>query len=277
MRIAFWSNTRGKTCVTSNLACISILATMNVQQAGGRTILFENHQSIINLGNILFSQISDNMVGQEPVYRAHRGMEEILELLCKGVDSELPIIQNAKEYLGQKLLYLPTYAYGNSDVLEYRLERGCNELFEYLERYNDLVFVDTSANPLRSSRKILQCSDLIVVNLIQNEAMLSHFFRNYQGIREKAFYLIGNYEEKSCLDRETICGKYGIPRERIAVIPRNLHFSDALSSGRVIDFLASKEKKVLSREDHFFFEQAEEAARMIQMCLASESMARVSL
>ena len=41
MKIAFWSNVRGHSGVTSNLACISVLSALSCPNE--RTIVFEKH------------------------------------------------------------------------------------------------------------------------------------------------------------------------------------------------------------------------------------------
>lgn len=43
MKIAFWSNSPGKSGVTGNLSCISILSAMSEPS---RMVLFENHASM---------------------------------------------------------------------------------------------------------------------------------------------------------------------------------------------------------------------------------------
>jgi len=203
-----------------------------------RSIVFENHQNFINLGNLFFSHNSENFLSEERVYGVRRGMGEVLRAVEEGqVYSGETIFQNARECLGDRLLYLPNPPGINSDVLEYQMDRNCHKVLGYLERFGHLVFVDTTAAPVRSSRKILQEADLIVVNLIQNETMLDQFFRNYRAIREKAFYLVGNYDEESTLTREYIGQHYGIPLNQIGVIPRDSSFLDAVSAGEIVSFL----------------------------------------
>ena len=50
MKIAFWSNSRGMSGVTSNLACISALSSL---MSGKKAVLFENHFDVNNLGDVL--------------------------------------------------------------------------------------------------------------------------------------------------------------------------------------------------------------------------------
>lgn len=248
MKVAFWSSVRGKSCVTSNLACMGILASLDSANRQRKTILFENHHNLMNLESSLFSEFSDDQVREECQYEGYRGMEEVLYAVEKGhIYSSREIFQNARGCLGEKLFYLPQKREGNPDIFEYRMSRDCQAVLQYLERYNDLVMIDTSCSFLNSSRRILEEADLVVVNLFQNEAALSHFFSNYSNIRKKAFYLIGNYEGDSCMTRGEILKRYRIPGSHLGVIPFFLR-------------LYRGEGK---KEDRVFWEQITEAYRLL--------------
>ena len=143
------------------------------------------------------------------------------------------------------------------------MSRDCQAVLQYLERYNDLVMIDTSCSFLNSSRRILEEADLVVVNLFQNEAALSHFFSNYSNIRKKAFYLIGNYEGDSCMTRGEILKRYRIPGSHLGVIPRNAGFCDAVSGGNLIPFFQRLYRGEGKKEDRVFWEQITEAYRLL--------------
>lgn len=264
MKVAFWSNTRGRSCVTSNLACISVLSTLSSSDQR-RTIVLENHQNILNLGNALFSQQSKQEVRENKSYQVEHGLSRLLHSIEKGEKlSEDTIFRYAENFLGKKLFYLPAGSIRNQEMLEYRLERECIRTIQFLEQFGDLVLIDTAAAPLASSRKILRQADLIVVSLSQNRQMLDHFFRNYSDIQKKAFYLIGNYDEDSEMTRGAVLKRYQIPGSRLGVIPHNVQFSDALSDGELIPFLL---KNYYCREfdrNYHFMASAKEAAVLFE-------------
>lgn len=236
MKVAFWSNVRGKSCVTSNLACMSVLSALG--RPGRRTIIFENHKNIINLGNTYFRPSSET-VNEHTNYMAMTGMDKVLQFVRQ--DEALPeerFYRYTKELLGRQLCYLPAMSVSSPDILEYQMSRECKRTLRYLEQYGDVVLVDTSPAPLESSRKILQEADVVVVNLVQNESMLSHFFRNYSDIQKKAFYIIGNYEREQALDKRAIIQHYGVGNHQIGTVPHHGEYADALSSGRLVSFLS---------------------------------------
>ena len=125
MKVAFWSNTRGRSCVTSNLACISVLSTL-ISSDHQRIIVLENHQNILNLGNALFSQNSGQEVRENKNYQIEYGLSRLLRVIEQGENlSEDIVFRYAEHFLGERLFYLPAGGIRNQDMLEYRLEREC--------------------------------------------------------------------------------------------------------------------------------------------------------
>ncbi len=263
MKVAFWSNGRGRSCVTSNLACISVLSALSCPKE--RTIVFENHKNIVNLGSALFHQTSGDGIRESAAYQTGCGLGKVLRLMEQGEDiSEENLICFSEGYLGERLLYLPSEPVKSSDYLEYYLEREAIRTMDFLEKYNDIVMVDTSSSPLASSRKILQKADLVVVNLSQNLQMLSHFFRNYSSIQEKAFYLIGDYDSHSELSRREIIKRFHLPYDLVGTIPHDSGFSDAISEGRIIPYLQCHYSCCYGDTQYPFMTAAKEAVELFR-------------
>lgn len=81
MKIAFWSNVRGHSGVTSNLACISVLSALSCPNE--RTIVFENHKNIVNLGSTYYHPQSAGCVREPMYYQTASGLEKVLQLVEK--------------------------------------------------------------------------------------------------------------------------------------------------------------------------------------------------
>lgn len=262
MKVAFWSNGRGRSCVTSNLACISVLSALDCPDK--RTIIFENHRNIMNLGSTLFDYYSNNAIRENYQYHVESGLGRVLRMLEQGKEmTEEHLYCLTQDYLGKRLFYLPTED-GSAENLEYYLERDAVRAMTCMEQHSDMVFVDTASAPLASSRKILQQTDLVVVNLSQNQQFLDHFFRNYSSIQERAFYLIGNYDADSQLTRGEIMKRYHIQGSRIGVIPHNANFSDAISNGRLIPFMLKNYHCSTENVNYKFMVAAQEAAELFR-------------
>lgn len=139
MKIAFWSNVRGHSGVTSNLACISVLSALSCPNE--RTIVFENHKNIVNLGSTYYHPQSAGCVREPMYYQTASGLEKVLQLVEKGEElSEENLYGLTKDYLGKRLFYLPSEPVKSSDYLEYYLEREAVRTMECLERLSDMVW-----------------------------------------------------------------------------------------------------------------------------------------
>lgn len=268
MTVAFWSNTRGKSCVTSNLACMSVLSTLGSLK-DDRTILLENHQNVFNLGSVFVSQNSKKVVREQGVYRTESGLSHLLRMLeWDKAPTEEVFHYIAKGFLGERLLYLSAEGAESADVLEYKLEKEYSRAISYLEEKGHLVMIDTSSAPLPSSRKILQDADLVVVNLSQNRQMLEHFFYNFSDIRSKAFYLIGDYDEGSDWTKSAIAKEFGVSDISIGTIPHSTSFANAISEGKVIPFLLHNYDCVPESSNYSFIKTSREAAGLLRKCLS---------
>lgn len=234
LKIAFWSNSPGKSGVTGNLSCISIVSAM---YQPSEMVLFENHVNINNLGSTFLNQNSYDKLQEKNSYFVENGLGRILSYCDMGnlVNAGM-VHRSCLSVFDQRVFYLPTGGM-NPDLMEYRLKRHAGEAMSLLEEVYSTVCIDISSSSLESSRKILKEADLVVVNLCQNRQQLSHFFRNYSEIQQKAFYVIGNYDPQSEITKYDIVNRFGLPGHQIGTIPYNRRFADALTEGKVIPFL----------------------------------------
>ncbi len=234
MKIAFWSNSPGKSGVTSNLACMSILSAM---YQPSETVLFENHSNITNLGNTFLNKNSHNILEEEHSYFVENGLGRVLSFCTEHhIVNAGMLYRTCLSVFDQQVFYLPTGGM-NRDLMEYRLNHYVEEVLNLLEQHFQHVCVDLSSSSLESTRRILQCVDMVVVNLCQNQQILSHFFQNYSEIQKKAFYVIGNYDSDSVINKCDIVGRYHLNGCSVGTIPYNRRFADALTKGEIATFL----------------------------------------
>ncbi len=264
MTVAFWSNVRGSSCVTSNLACMSILSILDSSREE-KTILLENHHHITNLGNAFISHYSKQWVREKKTYQTETGLAKLFYLLDReDIPEREKFYHLMEDFLGEKLFYLSAEGISNRDLFEYQFERDYQKIIRYLEQMSDYVMIDTASASLPSSRRILQQADLIVVNLCQNRQMLEHFFENYSEIRKKAFYILGNSDSQSEWCKQMVMKRFRIPYENVGVIPHNVQFADAMSDGKVISFLQGIQNCVPQNINHDFYVQTKETALLLK-------------
>lgn len=64
------------------LACISVLSALSCPNE--RTIVFENHKNIVNLGSTYYHPQSAGCVREPMYYQTTSGLEKVLQLVEKG-------------------------------------------------------------------------------------------------------------------------------------------------------------------------------------------------
>lgn len=261
MKICFWSPVRGRAGVTTNLACISALAAIGKK---GKIYILENHYSTHGIGDILMEQETVDSFREHGEYHSCYGIEYLLKRMYLGEPGEKLIHHSAIPLLFSSLFYIPQGRIVNKEVFNYEFRMAYEKVFQALESHSEYIFIDTETNQNLSSNIILSHSDLIVVNLPQDEEQLAVFFQENQSIQEKAVYLIGGYQEGTSCNMSYICREYKISRDRIGIIPYNLELEEAMSNGHLLQFLNRNYFQAEDRENEYLIRYAKRAVRMIQ-------------
>lgn len=235
MKIIFWSNVRGQCGTTLHTACMAVIQSTFSKQ---KVVMMENHDHLINI-ETCFSGDSSNMLREKGDYN-RIGLENLMEQFenaIPGTEEKL-IKRCAVNYAHDRLFYLPHSYVSNMDILDYRLSKNMNRLFDSLEKHFDTVYVDAFSTESMGVQSMLESADIIVVNLNQNSNVLRHFFRNFSAFKEKAVYFLGNYYHASQNSLAEIRRKYKIPKEKIYAIPYCKEAAEAESQGNIADFIA---------------------------------------
>ncbi|MBP3703298.1 MAG: hypothetical protein J6I65_05865 [Lachnospiraceae bacterium] len=271
MKIAFWSNSRGMSGVTSNLACISALSSL---MSGKKAVLFENHFDVNNLGDVLGIEYREKEILCEASGYGVSGMgnqggeSSHLREMFEEIVQECPAyaglsFEKSVSYVNRHLYYLCGAKSYQEETREFFLQDNLKLLLSVMNEYMDIVYVDTASSHHKSSRIILQEADRVVVSLSQNPKLLDYFFRNFSDIRKKAFYIIGNYNAASEFDKEYIRREYNIPDGQLGVIPHSVAFADAMAKGRLLSFLQENLNCETDNPNFGFIKEAKESARKL--------------
>lgn len=266
VKIAFWSNAHGKNGVTSNLACISV---MEILEQKRRNLLLENHFNINNLETVLNQSMSRNKLNEYNFYN-QKGIEHLIRKIHSGYsmensDSMKNAVSNSvMTFMEDRMNYLPQNCLMNQEVFDYEFNQVVNPMFQLLEQFCDTVYIDTAVGNALSSKIILEQADLIVINLSQNPYILDDFFEHYQPLMKKSVYLLGNYTPESKYTKGYIMRKYHIPRTKIAAIPYNVQFKDAVTSGNLIAFLNEYHQCDRKNDNFYFIHEVKKAINMLE-------------
>lgn len=261
MKIAFWSNIRGKSGVTTNMVCIAALVSI---AGAGRAVLLENHYSINSIADIVLSKDQIDQLKESGRYYNKDGIEYVLKGIYSGKNGEELIRHAALPLLYTNIYYLPQSYIVNKEVFNYEFSLVYKKLFYNLELFSDNVFIDTERNENLSSNTILHEADMVVVNLLQEKASLREFFDNYSSIQEKAVYLIGSYQPELLFNYRRICYEYHIPKDKIGIIPYNIELSESMSQGCAVQFLNRNYDKASCRENEYFMRHCKKSSMMVK-------------
>lgn len=230
MKIAFFSNMRGRSGVTTNLSLYAACAS--VESAYDSDILMiENHFSLHNIAGCFENincLLSGNFVNKNSSISSYKPvLNHFTNNTC--LNSIVVINQNLRYYQNA-----PLCTQDKRDEMFMHILKECEKSVSYPD--GD-IYIDTSVGRCGSTKKILKDADIVVVNLSQNLKQLEHFFENYSCIRDKAFFVIGNYVKDSFVSRERICSLFKIENSRMAVVPQLMEFDAAMQQGELLSFV----------------------------------------
>ena len=274
MKISFWSPSKGNNAVTSNLACISVMFSMMYQY---KSVIIENHLQENKVSNILEHRINQNLIFEDTNYH-HRytGMESVLYNLSRYHDKindivnddVVKMIENVSTNIyGNYLFHISNDNKRTNINFELFLNRHILRILEGSESFADITFVDTHSNNL-TTPKVLQEADIIVVNLPQDKRTIDNFFKSYNSIISKSLFLISNYNDKSNFNPSKIFKQYAIDNYRIATVPYNNEYKEALKSGGLISFLIHNYQCKIEYQNAYFINEIINATRMIHNCIS---------
>lgn len=249
MKIAFWSNVRGKCATSSNIAGISVMHALLHKSS---TVIFENHLNISGIYNYLEPVSTVEEVREKNNYFSNIGMEALFKKILTLPDPKGIGKGYALGYLDNCLYYVPNYDVVNREVFNYELNSTASKLMTALESEFNCVIADISGENNLSTKQILEKTDKVVVNLMQDRKIIDNFFERYGSIKDKCIFILSNYEPDVKVRAEYIIGRYKIKRDRIGIVPYNFEFRQALMQGNVIEFI-KQNIDCRKKEYNFYF------------------------
>lgn len=237
MKIVFWSNVRGQCGTTMHVTSMAVIQAVFEKQ---RVVLMENHDHLIGIETCLIGKKNDGFVLESTKEYNTFGLENLMERFSDiepGMEEKW-IRRCAMSFAHDRLFYLPHGYLRNRDLLDYEFSKNLLKLFKSLENHFDSVFIDTFASESLSTKSIIENADIVVVNLNQNVSILDHFFRNFSSLKEKAFYILGNYCSGGRNNLNEIRRKYQIPSDRIFAIPFCIEAAESEADGSLANFIA---------------------------------------
>ena len=222
MNIAFWSNVRHQSGVTSGVALIGILWVELFEEEIAVT---SNHICNFGLAKRLYGGSGYEERTAQKAYRYELGEPEYFRMLYSGkVRSTL--------WLNDNLRFIPMEGY-KSDLFGAEGLRGVKKKVTE----NEYLLIDTACGCGLGSQKIMEEAELTVIILPSEKESVDMFFQSEISFKENSFFILGKYRTESSCKPSYLTSKYRIPRSRIGMIPYNAGFEQAMKEGSTIAYV----------------------------------------
>ena len=199
--------------------------------------------------------VSNGLEGLVRTFASNRASADIIRSYTKPVLNErLDVLQGPKTVNYKDYINISEYFYQIADV--------ANQSY-------DIVLVDLSKKiPKVNKDKILDISDLVVVNLSQNITSINNFLKLKQNNdfykRSNVLLMLGRYNPNSKYSNKNVA-RYLREKNIPMVVPYNILFSDDCAEGRIIDyFLKIQRIQGYDNKDTFFINQMRQTAKSLE-------------
>lgn len=251
-QIAFWGSVHGQVGSTSNIIAAATLIGIEyatrilVGQTQKSLSTLESAYSVLTTGLERASYFTDTGIDAlERLARSNRLMPEMIS------DYTIPIINERLDLLmGTSKPTEPLYE---------RMKDVITTIFNCADQYYDAVLLDTnSGNKNSLTNKLLESSDLIVVNLSQNMTLLERFFSKQDwpdALNHKPYMIVlGQYDPNSKYTAMNIARRFEY-KEPIYTIPYCTDYKDACNDRRVLEFFIRQRNVTRKHENYFFMQE----------------------
>jgi cellulose biosynthesis protein BcsQ len=158
----------------------------------------------------------------------------------------------------------------NRDMYFSNIKDVIDPILQSANQFYDLIFIDTAVGRNDLTMRILDKSDLIVVNLIQNIHILEDFLSLYAEMAEKVLILLGKYDPNSKFNLKAIRRRFNMAN--IQIIPYDIGYADACSESRSIDFFLKNLQAVNDDVHYPFISNVRETAETILQRLGVDTV-----
>ncbi|WP_202707665.1 AAA family ATPase [Sporosalibacterium faouarense] len=236
--ISFWSPVHGQGKITTNACLISTYLSLIEDE---KQVLSMDSQFIYSRMQELLKEDAEDGTSQIYTFVHSRNLDsEKLRIFTSGV------IENRLYLLGST----------KQSLVGEKVTEHLKDIIKCARESYDYVIIDTNSGTFnKNTKKVLENSDLVIVNLPQEGHILDKFFggkeRFYHEALDKTKYIcvIGNYHPYKHFNLKKIKRWYGI--KEIYKIPNNEELHKSISDQRLVEWMISNyniDKKDDNRE-----------------------------
>jgi cellulose biosynthesis protein BcsQ len=236
-KVLFWApyHGQGQTC---NIQVTALIMGLVYRK---RILLMQTHFMNNNLEGPLVGYNVDNESDESEIFYGIGLDMAVTYSNMKKIDIKL-LESCCLTFPNTPIYLLPGTQTKCRETFDRDIARSATRLIQDADECVDLVFIDANSGNDALSVKMMDLSDLIVINLTQRRYVIKKFFEDY-GERfidnAKVFYLFGDYDDNSSYNINNCRRKYGkyIKANNSGVIPYCTKFMDAQNEGNIIRFI----------------------------------------
>lgn len=258
-QVAFWSPQQGQSGNTANMIAVATLMGMEYVT---RTLISHTHwdksyleSTFLKGRETTVNDVVYSSVGIDALERLARSSRLIPNMVKDYADT---ILRDRLELLRGTTKPSEEMFGAIQDVIA--------SIFEAAKVYYNLFLIDVSSgtrNPL--TNVVLESSDVIVVNLSQNIAVLEEFFEGEQPafLNDKKYVIVlGQYDRHSKYSVANIKRMFK-PKAPIFIVPHCTGFMDALNDKSVVEFFLRNKNVGGNHDNHYFMTEVRKLAKGI--------------
>lgn len=249
MNIAFWSNVRQQSGVTSSVALISVLWAELFKE---EIVVTSNHIGTRALAKRLHGGCEYEERVVQKAYRYMVGEPEYFRMLYSGkVKTSL--------FLNESLRYVSM----ESDKAELFYAEGLRGVNKRVAE-QEYLMIDTACGYTLCSQKILEDAEVKVIIFPPDREYMDVFFQSESTLKKEVFFIVGNYRFEGTCRPAYLSKRYNIPRERIGIIPYNFGFEQAMLDGSTISYITQNMNCSRRNKEYSFMHYATETVTKLR-------------
>jgi CO dehydrogenase nickel-insertion accessory protein CooC1 len=254
MQVSFWSNFH-QLGTTHNMIAIAVLTALEYRM---RILMAHNH---FDKSALEYAFIDRKNIYHELTDLSDTGIDALSRVIKFNKLEKNDISSYTTTILKNRLDLLCGTRNTNKELYLNNLKSVIQMILQSAVKYYELVFVDTASGNNDISCKIIEKSDLVIVNLNQNVLVLEDFVNCFGDIKDKAMIILSRYDKDSRYNLKAIKRRFGFVN--IHVIPYNIGFADACSESGAIDFFLKNLNAEKDDYNYYFIKAVREAAEAI--------------
>jgi len=235
MQIAFWSPNHGQTGTTSAAVAMACMAALLYNF---KILLAHSHFERSTLESCFMKEkVHDH---EDFLDFSDNGLDALKRLAKNGRLTSGMICNYTISLLANRRLDLLQGTKTSKPIDAQETLALLSQIFTIANRDYDLTMIDVpSGTHHKLTRTIIQQSDLVVVCLNQNKAILDAYFssKSYASMlgEKTILYNIGMYNKNSRYTLKNLAKTYGM--DHVMCIPYDVGFMDACNNSRILDFI----------------------------------------